>query len=171
MIEQSDANTMKDILTTASPLIKALVDTFVKPKLESFREKISKLGKEYYIPTEDEFTEYYYRTYKKLAVVNTLVFNNSQRFLKDIYLPLTLASTNDDKIKEKVLSYPHKISKEYGNILITDTAGMGKSTLMKRIFIDVVESNIGIPLIIELRRLSKQKSLISEIQRTTKLNK
>jgi hypothetical protein len=164
MIEPNDANNIKEILTTASPLITALVDTFVKPKLESFRNKFSNADKKYYVPTEREFTEYYHRTYKKLAVVNTLVFNNSQRFLKDIYLPLTLTSTNDDKIKEKVVSYPHKISEEFGNILITDTAGMGKSTLMKRIFIDAVENNIGIPLIVELRRLSKSKSLISEIQ-------
>src|SRR5690606_35611104 len=96
--------------------------------------------------------------------INTLVFNNSQRFLKDIYLPLTLSSTNDRKIKHKVDSYPSAICEEYGNILITDTAGMGKSTLMKRIFIDIIDKNIGIPIIVELRRLSKEKTLLDEIQ-------
>lgn len=41
---------------------------------------------------------------------------------------------------------------------------MGKSTLMKRIFIDIIDQNIGIPIIVELRRLSKAKTILSEIQ-------
>tara|TARA_R110002020_G_scaffold194458_1_gene395323 strand:+ start:1523 stop:3136 length:1614 start_codon:yes stop_codon:yes gene_type:complete len=165
MTELNDSIAVKDMISAASPVIKALVETFVKPKLESFRKKFISVDlTKTYIPTEEHFQEYYHRTYKKLAVINTLVFNNSQRFLKEIYLPLTLSSTNDEKIKFQVNSYPEKLCYEYGNILITDTAGMGKSTLMKRIFIDIVDQNIGIPIIIELRRLNKNKTIITEIQ-------
>lgn len=165
MTELNDSIAVKDMISAASPIIKTLVETFVKPKLESFRKKITNVDlNKTYIPTEEHFQEYYHRTYKKLAVVNTLVFNNSQRFLKEIYLPLTLTSTNDEKVKYQINSYPEKLSNEYGNILITDTAGMGKSTLMKRIFIDIVDQNIGIPIIVELRRLNKKKTIISEIQ-------
>lgn len=165
MTEINDSIAVKDMISAASPVIKVLVETFVKPKLESFRKKFTSVDlTKTYIPTEEHFQEYYHRTYKKLAVINTLVFNNSQRFLKDIYLPLTLSSTNDEKIKYQINSYPEKLCYEYGNILITDTAGMGKSTLMKRIFIDIVDQNIGIPIIVELRRLNKNKTIISEIQ-------
>lgn len=165
MTELNDSIAVKDMITAASPLIKALVDTFVKPKLESFRNRFASVDiNKTYIPTEEHFQEYYHRTYKKLAVINTLVFNNSQRFLKDIYLPLTLSSSNDENLKYQVNSYPDKLCYEYGNILITDTAGMGKSTLMKRIFIDIIDQNIGIPIIVELRRLNKTKTLLNEIQ-------
>lgn len=165
MTELNDSIAVKDMISAASPVIKALVETFVKPKLESFRKKYTSVDlTKTYIPTEEHFQEYYHRTYKKLAVINTLVFNNSQRFLKEIYLPLTLSSTNDEKIKYQINSYPQKLCYEYGNILITDTAGMGKSTLMKRIFIDIVDQNIGIPIIVELRRLNKDKTIITEIQ-------
>jgi hypothetical protein len=165
MTELNDSIAVKDMISAASPVIKALVETFVKPKLESFRKKYIDVDlNKTFVPTEEQFQEYYHRTYKKLAVINTLVFNNSQRFLKEIYLPLTLTSTNDQKIKYQINSYPEKMCYEFGNILITDTAGMGKSTLMKRIFIDIIDQNIGIPIIVELRRLNKNKTIISEIQ-------
>lgn len=168
----NDSIALKDLITVASPLIKTLVDTYVTPKLNSFNEK-RKLNKEiYFVPTDVHFKEYYHRTYKKLSVINTLVFNNSQRFLKDIYLPLTLVAKNEEKLKYKVDSYPEFLSDEYQNILITDTAGMGKSTLMKKIFIDSIDKNLGIPIIIELRRLNKDKKLIDEIlEQLNSLNK
>jgi len=164
MIDVNDSIAVKDMITAASPLIKTVVETFVTPKLQEFKKKYEKVDEKFFIPTEEHFKEYYHRTYKKIAVVNTLVFNNSQRFLKDIYLPLTLSLSNNPKIKHKVDSYPHEICDEFGNVLITDTAGMGKSTLMKRIFIDIIDKNIGIPILIELRRLSKERSLLKEIQ-------
>jgi len=164
MTEMNDTIAIKDMLSAASPFIKTLVDTFVTPKLTAFRDKFKAEKNIKYIPTESHFTEYFHRTYKKLAVINTLVFNNSQRLLTEIYLPLTLTITNDRKIKTKVSGFPKNISDEFGNILVTDTAGMGKSTLMKTIFIDTINKNIGIPIFIELRRLTNSKKIIQEIQ-------
>lgn len=163
MIDSNDSIALKDIISAASPLIKSLVDTFVTPKLVSFKDKFKPKEKTFLL-SEENFKEYYHRTYKKLIVVNTLVFNNSQRFLPDIFIPLTLTATNNEKFKIKVDGYPETLSDEFGNILITDTAGMGKSTLMKTIFIDLINKNLGIPIFIELRRLNKNKSIIDEIK-------
>ena len=52
---------------------------------------------------------------------------------------------------------------KYGRILITDTAGMGKSTLMKRMFLDVIDGQFGIPIFIELRRLNENNDIINEV--------
>lgn len=164
MIDSNDSIALKDALTVASPFIKSIVDTFVTPKLEAFRDKNKNPSKNLFIPTEENFSEYFHRTYKKLIVLNTLVFNNSQRFLNDIFLPLTLTPTNNRQVKIKVNGFPETISNEYGNVLITDTAGMGKSTLMKKIFIDSIHGKHGIPIFIELRRLNKNKTILNEIQ-------
>lgn len=163
---ENDLTTLKDTVAIASPLIKALIDTFVTPKLVSFREKFAISKEHSTVPTEEHFTEYYHRTYKRLAVINTMVFNNSQRFLTDIYLPLTISAKDPrlNKLKAKINGFPKKISDDYGNILITDTAGMGKSTLMKLIFLDIIDKNLGIPLFIELRRLSRAKKVVDEIK-------
>ena len=160
-------STEKQILETAiqitSPLIKTLVDTYVSPKLTALNEKLKGIKTPSSIPTEADFYEYYHRTFKKLIVVNTLVFNNSQKLLPDIFIPLTVIASHDEKIKVQIEGFPKKISDEYGNILITDTAGMGKSTLMKMIFNDCLKNHHGIPIFIELRRLNKDKTIIQEI--------
>ncbi|MFZ0599130.1 MAG: NACHT domain-containing protein, partial [Flavobacterium sp.] len=97
-------------------------------------------------------------------MINTLVFNNSQRFLNDIYLPLSITSTNERRIKVKIDGFPQSISDDFGNVLITDTAGMGKSTLMKVIFTDSILKKNGIPIFIELRRLNRNKTILDEIK-------
>ncbi|MDQ8140752.1 NACHT domain-containing protein [Chryseobacterium sp. CFS15] len=158
-----DSFAIKDALTIASPFIKTVVDTFVTPKLEKFRNRLTDENNINLLPIESNFTEYFHRTYKRLMVVNTLVFNNSQRFLDDIYVPLTIECKSERRVRLKIKGFPDKLSNDYSNILITDTAGMGKSTLMKTIFIDCINRQLGIPIFIELRRLSKEKTLIDEI--------
>lgn len=165
MTETTDSLPIKEILTGAAPFIKSVVDTFVTPKLESLKRRFTLDYKKYHVPTEEHFSEYFYRTYKRVSIINTLVFNNSQIFIKDIYLPLTLIQKTEKKeIKYKIQSFPHTLLKKYEKLLITDNAGMGKSTLVKKIFLDTIDEKIGIPLLVELRRLSKEKKIISEIQ-------
>ena len=68
-------------------------------------------------------------------------------------------SANDDIIK--LDEYNKERLEKYNNILIIDNAGMGKSTLMKFLFLDVLEKkHIGIPFFIELRLLPTDKSII-----------
>lgn len=57
--------------------------------------------------------------------------------------------------------------KKYKKLLITDTAGMGKSTIMKRMFIELIDQgleSVGIPIYIELNRLNKERTILKEIQ-------
>jgi len=162
MTELSDPIVLKDIISTISPLIKTVVDTFVTPRLVSIKERFKLDYNKYHIPSEDHFSEYFHRTYKKLSILNTLVFNNSQRILKDVYVPLTIAE-NRDSTGIRIESCPTELINSYEKILITDTAGMGKSTLMKRIFLDIIDNKIGVPIFVELRRLNKNKTIIQEI--------
>ena len=165
MTETNESLPVKEILIAASPFIKAVVDTYVTPKLEILKKRFSLDYKKYHVLTEEHFSEYFYRTYKRVSIINTLVFNNSQRFIKDIYLPLTLLrKTNNKEQKYKIQSFPQELLTKYEKLLITDNAGMGKSTLVKKIFLDTIDEKKGIPILVELRRLSKDKKIINEIQ-------
>lgn len=165
MNEANDTLPVKEIVTAAGPFIKAVVDTYITPKLENLKRRLTLDYNKYHVLTEEHFSEYFYRTYKRISIVNTLVFNNSQRFIKDIYLPLTLIQkTEKGEIKYKIEKFPSKLLNKYDKLLITDNAGMGKSTLAKKIFLDTIDEKKGIPLLIELRRLSKDKTIIGEIQ-------
>ena len=67
------------------------------------------------------------------------------------------STENDIIILDK---YDKESLEKYNNILILDNAGMGKSTLMKFLFLEVLEKHIGIPFFIELRTLPNDKSII-----------
>lgn len=143
-----------------SPIMKELVTPFIK----NFINKAKLDYKKNLVPTEKHFREYFARTYNKLSTLNTIALKNTNKSLKEIYIPLSLTLKDDEKKKKtKINSFPKTLINRHKNLLITDTAGMGKSTLMKRIFLDIIEKHSGIPIFIELRRLSKEKSLLSEI--------
>lgn len=82
--------------------------------------------------------------------------------INQIYVPLTL-HTEEKKVSVTVDKYPIELANNYKRIVIEDTAGMGKSTLMKKMFLSVIENNIGIPIFIELRNLTKDKNIIEFI--------
>ena len=154
------------LIEAAKPVINSLVNNIITPKIKDFAEKIHIAYNELLIPRGEHFEEYLYRTYKKYSIINTLVFKNEQRLLKDLYLPLTLSKEEQQRSKEqfKIEEYPIELIRQYNNILITDTAGMGKSTLTKLLFLNVIEKGYGIPIYIEMRRLKKDRPILQEIQ-------
>ncbi|MBD8388855.1 NACHT domain-containing NTPase [Dysgonomonas sp. BGC7] len=159
--------------TALKEVVSTLMKELVIPFIKNFTSKAKLDYKKNFVPTEKHFREYFARTYDKLSSLNTIALKNTNKSLKEIYIPLSIVQKDNEKKKKiKINSYPKALISKYRNILITDTAGMGKSTLMKRIFLDIVEKHSGIPLFIELRRLSKDKSLISEIyEQLSSINK
>lgn len=155
------------LMQAVKPLIDTLINNVIMPKLENFAETCSLKYDELLIPRGEHFEEYLYRTYKKYSIINTLVFKNERRLLKDLYIPLTLKKSErqkDNGTQILIDKYPKELIKECDKILITDTAGMGKSTLTKLLFLDVIENGHGIPIYIEMRRLTKDRTILHEIQ-------
>ena len=149
--------------------LESIVEKLITPKIEEFAKWCKGKYDEYLIPTAEHFKEYLNRTYEKYRIVNTLVFHNSQRELKEIYVAQSLVKENFSDGKEeatKINGIPVELIKKYKKILITDTAGMGKSTIMKRMFIDLIDrgvQDVGIPIYIELNRLNKEHTILQEI--------
>lgn len=155
------------IAMVAEPLVSSLVNKWVAPKME----QLIKLCKdEYLVPKAEYFQEYLQRSYSKYSIVNTLVFHNSQRLLKDIYVAQTLVKehqTGDDEEVTKIDALPVSLIENYKKILITDTAGMGKSTILKRMFIDLIDRGlniVGFPIYIELNKLNKENTILNVIR-------
>lgn len=159
---------IQELMVTAS--IKSLVDNITKelvvPKIKQFCERLSLEYDKKLIPTAEHFTEYMLRAYEKYSTVNTLVLRNRIKQLKNIYVPLTLESQENVENTEriKLCGYPKEFFQKNKKLLIMDTAGMGKSTIVKRLFLDVIDQGYGIPIFIELRRINETHDLISEIE-------
>lgn len=158
------------LATVAKPLVEKIVVELVTPKIKQFAIWCKDKYKESMIPTAEHFQEYLERSYTKYCIINTLIFHNSQRFLKEIYVAQTLVKENcseEDKETIKIEKIPVSLIRKYKKILITDTAGMGKSTIMKRMFVDIIDSGlaeVGIPIYIEMNRLNKERTILAEIQ-------
>jgi hypothetical protein len=79
MSELNEILSVKEILSTAGPLIKAVIDTFVTPKLEKLKNRVNIDYKKYYVPSEENFSEYLHRTYKRISIID--LFHNSLSLL------------------------------------------------------------------------------------------
>ena len=107
--------------------------------------------------------------YEKCCTVNVLAFPNAQLKLKDVYVGQTLKRENRyGEIIETTLidRLPVELIKKHKKVLITDTAGMGKSTILKYMLFDLIyykKSDIGIPIYIELNKLNSQKSTLQAV--------
>ena len=159
---------MAEIITATA--VKALVENIVKeiitPKIKQFCNRLSLEYDKKLVPTAEHFSEYLVRTYDKYSIANTLVLRNHIKKLKNIYVPLTLENKeNADNVERQVIDgFPKDFFVKNTKLLITDTAGMGKSTMIKRMFLDVIDKGYGIPIFVELRRINETHNLLAEIE-------
>lgn len=93
------------------------------------------------------------RSFQKCSCINTIVYPGEFKKIEDIYVPLTVRSeSNGFKIKvDDVVN----IFDGGNKIIIKDSAGMGKTTLSKRVFLNLVAQKKYIPIFIEARNLSE----------------
>ncbi len=153
---------IKNISAVASPLAKSLVETFITPKLQKLQKKLARKNALIDATFSDTFQEYLARVYEKNAVLNTLAFRKRKVLLSDVYQPLTIVDSETEQ-EYLIEGFEKNLFSQSYKILITDTAGMGKSTIVKRLLTSCIEQNLGIPILIELRRLSTTKGLVDEI--------
>jgi hypothetical protein len=163
-----DIETVKNIATVAAPLSKVILETFLVPKFKEFRDKWKRENNLIDYAFEDKFLEYLTSAYEKNGVLNTIAFKKKKVLLNDVYIPLTIQCEERHELPRKrksltLTEFDDELFAESNKILITDTAGMGKSTLSKKLLISAIEKNKGVPVLIELRRLSKEKDIIDEI--------
>lgn len=153
------------IAVAAKSLVEGFIKNYALPKLSKLAHSISKEGKANLSLNSNAFIAYYKRAYNNYSIINTLAFKERVKKLKDIYIPLTIYPVDNKKEKKltKIEGYPKELLDKYSRILITDTAGMGKSTLMKRMFLDVIDGQFGIPIFIELRRLNENNDILNEV--------
>ena len=147
------------VTSTVKPLIQKVIAKDLTEISESIRLAITSVS--------ESFGDYLARLYKAHSVLNTIVFSNQQKQLKDLYVPLTLTDLNGNGAEEyRIDSFPDMLLDKYHRVLIRDTAGMGKSTLVKYMFLSAIDGqkNYPIPLYIELRRLNRNHTLIDEVQ-------
>jgi len=147
-------------------IVKPLVEAFISPKLKEMAETKKFQDKLDSYKLEEHFTEYLGNAVEHHSILKTIVFSNEPKSIDELYIPLTmLKSESNNKNEEKYVmdSFKEELFAKYNKVLITDTAGMGKTTTLKWLFVSCCKLNRGYPIFIDLRRLSNEKSILSEI--------
>lgn len=163
------SNVFFKILTvTDNTLIENAINNYLKPILNKLQ--IKNLDSSECVIS---FKSYLKKSYAEYSSAKTLVFGNQQKKLEEIYYPLSLHKTtghrkNSDTKEYKIDKFNDDFLPVYQKALIIDNGGMGKSTLLKWLFLSIIKQNKGIPIFIELRKLNSEHTIINEIIR--KLN-
>lgn len=119
----------------------------------------------------NRLTEYVFQQHQRHSYLSTIVFQH-QKTLHELYIPLTIVPAAEQQQERqsgtKIDRFPAKLLSDGSKMLITDTAGMGKSTLSKFLFLQCLASHRAIPFFIELRHLTDKLGVLDAL--TKQLN-
>ncbi|PWW02506.1 hypothetical protein DFQ01_109131 [Paenibacillus cellulosilyticus] len=109
------------------------------------------------------FQEYLTNAYSKYSKVKTLLYNKEAEFLKKFYISQSLC------FKENVIASDRidNILRIGKCLLITGAGGMGKTSFLKNMFLNVFSESDRIPLFVELRDINgTEMSLLDTIYKS-----
>ena len=131
-----------------------------------FADRISGGIKQFQIKFKAAFKEYLITATKHYGTTKTLLYRDVPVPLYDYYVHLNVR--HNKKIVDT--SNVKNLLKVGRRLLVTGTAGCGKSTLTKHLFLDTLKHTKFIPLYFELRNIKKTTRLIDALyERITNL--
>ncbi|GAA0402900.1 NACHT domain-containing protein [Massilia aurea] len=160
---------------TAAALVTFASSDLAKKILEPIANKLTKeisgIAKEKWRKYTLSFDKYLNEIESKHKYFSSQVFSNEGQLLENYYIPLTLQKSSSSNSNGTIVvdDYPIDLLSAYKDVLIVDTAGMGKSTLLKFIFLRSLRIRDSIPIFVELRKLSKEKPIRTFILEELKL--
>ncbi|WP_269792269.1 NACHT domain-containing protein [Stenotrophomonas sp. Iso1] len=105
----------------------------------------------------------YYRNMEaRTKYVPSIAIQGGKFVLESVYEPLELISDQSES-SIRISGYPYQLFDAGRCILVVDYAGMGKSTITKYIFRCALKELQKIPILIELRRVKDDESLLDLI--------
>lgn len=138
---------------------KKIADSFFNPLVRTACDAAGIQGEKLAHALTGGYEKYLSNAYERHSYLSSIVLRNAQKRLVDYYIPLTLIR-GQDHTRLKVEKFPERELEDVRRMLIVDTAGMGKTTLLKLMFLYCVDEQAGIPVFVELRKLTKKHSLL-----------
>jgi energy-coupling factor transporter ATP-binding protein EcfA2 len=129
-----------------------LLLALIKQSLPSVSRWFSGKVEEYEHFCTHKFLPYVRSEYNKLDTSTSMLFRNKGFSIHKLYVPLTLVDRKSS-ISHIVNSFPCELFDNTNKVLINDSAGMGKSTLLKMLFRYSIDDSQYIPFYIDLKSL------------------
>ncbi|SET80793.1 NACHT domain-containing protein [Salinibacillus kushneri] len=131
-----------------------IISDLVQKNIKSIGNNVFNKSKDVYqnfiTQSSIAFKNYLEFSVKKYSYIKTILYKDSPVFLYDFYVHTNL------KYKNEILKVENidELLDENRFLVITGTAGAGKSTLMKFLFLNTIKTKYSIPLFIELRNFN-----------------
>ena len=135
----------------AKNAVEQMLSKFVPKFFEDISDKYKSFKLQQDIDLRVIFQEYLEYSFTKYSTVKTLLYKNEGRYLYDFYEPQFVKSSNNSSID---LTNTDFLFNKCKRIIITGTGGIGKSMLMKHIFINQINNESSIPIFIELKSMN-----------------
>ena len=156
---------MKSLASSRSleSLIIDLESKALFPRLSEYALKEGLDVEDFCVQMSRLFTQYFLNTYQKYKQIS-LYFSHQNLNLKEVYLPLTLRVDRIlSNLRYRINHYPKQIMDKFKKILVTGDSSSGKTTMMKRMYLDVVDKAYGIPFYILVDNLTEEHTILDEV--------
>ncbi|MDP9940643.1 NACHT domain-containing protein [Ectopseudomonas alcaliphila] len=141
-----------NISEVVSNVVSDLCSSMVKGAAGIGKDALSKLK----VNLDTCLREYLERSYERYSKTKTLLYRERPVDIKSYYVRTNLGLEGEIVLEHEFLEQ----IKSKKRIVVTGTAGSGKSTFCKSIFVDVLERKVGIiPIFIELRHLNMESGI------------
>jgi predicted NACHT family NTPase len=138
--------------------LKALLKSPIESFLKEFGAEIRQL-------TSNKILEYEVEEYNRNLYSKTILHRASPKKLDEFYQPLSLLpliKKQDEKVSKINTQSSKILFKDNQFITVIGSAGSGKSTLVKYLFVNSIDENFRIPIKIELRYLNDYSKSLFE---------
>ena len=158
-----DANFNNDL---ASKFMNAIFDEYLSPLISKIANKLKITYNEVKIDLEIPFQAYLTNSYEKYSKIKTIIYGIEPKKLYDFF-EIPFLKKASDIIKPTTTKILTDLSKF---LIIEGSGGIGKSTLMKHLFLSELKLKDYIPIFIELKDFNEEGHLDLEKLLLKKLN-
>ena len=150
----------------ASKFMNAIFDEYLSPLISKIANKLKITYNEVKIYLEIPFQAYLTNSYEKYSKIKTIIYGIEPKKLYDFF-EIPFLKKGSDIIKPTTTKILTDLSKF---LIIEGSGGIGKSTLMKHLFLSELELKDYIPIFIELKDFNEEGHLELEKLLLKKLN-
>lgn len=159
----------KLMISSASKPAAGFIEILLAPKKEKFKSWVERREVEARLSSEDFsliLSRYIEKTVEKVSRLSTLVFPQQKIHISDIYEPIEFYVIGLGHKKEDL--YRGNSSLKFFNddsvsIKVLDAAGVGKSTFLKNLTVNLCTEGVKIPIFFELSIYNYDLSLIDNL--------
>ena len=150
----------------ASKFINIVLDKYLSPIISKTTNKVKSSYNEVKINLGTSFEAYLTKSYEKYSKIKTIIYGIEPKRLYDFF-EIPFLKKGSDIIKPTTTKVLTDLSKF---LIIEGSGGIGKSTLMKHLFLSELELKDYIPIFIELKDFNDEEHLDLEKLLLKKLN-